>query len=63
MVVFIDVEPCSLVEMCRRLGDAYCFSHNFHGSGGSKHLETSVNLYETTRRNTTEDSHCLPFKL
>jgi hypothetical protein len=45
MVVFWVVAPCSLVEVYRRMVEAASTS------------ETSVNFYQTTRRNNPEDSH------
>jgi hypothetical protein len=48
MTVFWDVAPCSLVEMYRRIRDAYCLHHQ-----GNE----LFSLYQTTRRNFPEDSH------
>jgi hypothetical protein len=42
------IEPCSLVEVYRRFIGACCLNHHT--------FETSVNVYQTTRRN-PEDSH------
>jgi hypothetical protein len=52
MKTFWDFAPCSLVEVYRRFRGACCL----HSQGD----ETSVNFYETTRRNIPED-YCLPF--
>jgi hypothetical protein len=50
MTVLWDVAPCSLVEICRRFKSAYCLHHQDTS-------KMSVDIYETTRRNITEDSH------
>jgi hypothetical protein len=54
-----DVAPCFLVEVCRRFTSAFCLHH--HGDPlmmeAVSTYETSVNLYQTTRRNIPEDSH------
>jgi hypothetical protein len=49
--VFWDVAPYSLVEVYRRFRGACCF----HQQTGST-SKTSVNFYQTTRRNIPEDS-------
>jgi hypothetical protein len=45
-IVFWDVAPCSLVDIDRRIAVKATSSS-----------ETSVNIYQTTRRNIPEDSH------
>jgi hypothetical protein len=55
MTVFWDVAPCSLVEINRRFGDAYCHIIVLMMEAVST-SETSVKLYQTTRRNISEDS-------
>jgi hypothetical protein len=61
MTVFWAAAPRSLVEAYRRFRGICCLYHQgYHRhnhDGGSKHLWTSVNFYQTTRRNTPEDSH------
>jgi hypothetical protein len=47
MAVLWDIAPCSLVEVYRRFGDAYYLHHQGD--------ETSVNFYQTTRRNIPEE--------
>jgi hypothetical protein len=49
MTVFWDVAPCSLVEIYRRFRGACPLHH--------QRDESSVDFYQTTRRNITEDSH------
>jgi hypothetical protein len=58
ITVLWDVAPYSLVETDRRFRDPYCFHHHHHSpdDGGST-CETSVNFYETTRRNISKDGH------
>jgi hypothetical protein len=69
MTVCWDVAQCSVVEVYRRFRGAYCLHHQ-----GDKWLialmmeavstsETSINVYQTTRRNVPEESryqtrHC-----
>jgi hypothetical protein len=55
--VFWDVAPCSLVEVYRRFRGAYCFHHQGDDNGVANTSKTSVNFYQTTRRNILEDSH------
>jgi hypothetical protein len=50
MTVFWVVAPCSLVEINRRFRDAMMMV-------AVSISETSVNFYETIRRNIPEDSH------
>jgi hypothetical protein len=52
--VFWDVAPCSLV-VCQRFRGACCL----HRQGDASTSETSVNFYQTTRRNIPEDRHLL----
>jgi hypothetical protein len=55
--VFLDVAPCSHVEVYRRFRGAYCLHHQ--GAlmmEAVRTSETSVNIYLTTRRWITEDS-------
>jgi hypothetical protein len=54
MAVFCVVTPCSLVEVYRRFRGASCLHHQMDASPT---FESSVNFYQTTRRNSTEDSH------
>jgi hypothetical protein len=51
MTVFWDVAPCSLVELYRHFRGADLMMEAASAS------ETSVNFYQTTRRNIPEDSH------
>jgi hypothetical protein len=58
-VFWVDV-TCSVVEVYRRFGGACCL----HNQGfialvmeAASVSETSVNFYQTTRRNNPEDSH------
>jgi hypothetical protein len=51
MDVFWDVAPCSLVEIDRCFGGAYCFHHQ------GVVYSSSVNIYQTIRRNIPQDSH------
>jgi hypothetical protein len=47
----------SLVELYRRFRDVYCLHHqgdDHHDYGGNAFSETSVYLYETTRRHIIE---------
>jgi hypothetical protein len=46
---------CSLVEVYRRFRGACCLHHQ--GDEVASTSETSVNLYQTTRRNNPEESH------
>jgi hypothetical protein len=64
MAVFWDVAPCSPVEVYRRFRGGCCLHHQDDDGGvidlmmeAASISETSVNFYETTRRNTPEDSH------
>jgi hypothetical protein len=60
MTVFWDVTPCSLVQVYRRFRGICCLHHQgvllialmMEAAGTS---ETSVNFYQTTRRNIPED--------
>jgi hypothetical protein len=54
MTVFWDVAPCSLVEVYPCLRGALMIK-------AASTSETSVNVYETTRRNILEDSHIQPY--
>jgi hypothetical protein len=49
-------KPCSLVEIVLGFRGANCLHHQ-GDDGGISTSETSVNFYETTRRNIQEDSH------
>jgi hypothetical protein len=51
MAVFWVVAPCNLVEVCRRFRERRALMME-----ASNTTETSVNLYQTTRRNKPEDS-------
>jgi hypothetical protein len=55
MTVFWDVATCSLVEVYRRFRGAYCDIALMMEAESTS--ETSVNFYQTTRRNNPEDSH------
>jgi hypothetical protein len=52
MTVFWDVAPCSLVKVFLRFIDACCLIIKAASTS-----ETSVNFYQTTRRNTPENTH------
>jgi hypothetical protein len=56
MAVFWVVVPRSLVEVYRRFRGACCFHHQ-----GDVTSKTSVNFYQTTRRNNPENSHLQDF--
>jgi hypothetical protein len=53
--------PCSLVEVFRRFRDAFCLHHQGDDpvmmEAASTSSETSLNSYQTTRRNIPEDSY------
>jgi hypothetical protein len=51
MTVFWNIS-CYLVDPARRFRGVYCLHHQADESS-----ETSVNIYQTTRRNIPEDSH------
>jgi hypothetical protein len=51
MTVFWDIAPCSLLETDRNFSAIALMVETINTS------ETSVNFYETTRRNIPEDSH------
>jgi hypothetical protein len=67
MAVFWVVATCSLVEVYRRFRGTCSFHHQAmifaRGllialmTGAKSTSETSVNVYQTTRRNNPEDSH------
>jgi hypothetical protein len=52
MAVFSVVAPCSLVEIYRRCRVLIALMMEVTSTS-----ETSVNFYQTTRRNKAEDSH------
>jgi hypothetical protein len=54
MVVFWVVAPCSLVKVYRRFRGLIALMMEAASTS-----ETSVNFYQTTRRNNLEDSHLL----
>jgi hypothetical protein len=60
MTVFWDVALCSLVEIDQSFRGAYCLHHQNLMIEEVCTSETSVNFYETTWRNITEDSHLHP---
>jgi hypothetical protein len=55
MTVFWDIAPCSLVEIYQRFGGAYFLHHQSDHAVSTS--ETSMNIYQTTRRNIREDSY------
>jgi hypothetical protein len=55
MAVFWGFEPCSLVYIDRRFRGAYCLVALMMEAVNTS--ETSVSIYQTTRRNIPEDSH------
>jgi hypothetical protein len=55
MTVFWDAAACSMVDVNRRFRDACCF----HQQGD----RSSVNVYQTARRDNPEDSHLRVFCL
>jgi hypothetical protein len=55
MAVFLDVEPCALVDTDRRFTGAYGAVALMMEAVSTS--EASVNIYQTTRRNNQEDSH------
>jgi hypothetical protein len=59
MAVFWIVAQCSLVEVYRRLKGACCLSYSLIAlmMEAASISESSVNFYQTTRRNIPEDSH------
>jgi hypothetical protein len=64
MAVFWDVAPCSLAEIDRRFRRTYCLHHCIRAillialmMEAVSTSETTVNFYQTTRRNIPEDSH------
>jgi hypothetical protein len=52
MTVFRSVATCSIIETARRFRSSYCLHHQ--GDDSVSTSETSVNFYETARRNTIE---------
>jgi hypothetical protein len=56
VAVFWVVAPCSLVEVNRRFRGACGLHHQGDESSIPLDSETSVNFYQTTRRNNPEDS-------
>jgi hypothetical protein len=44
MAVLCDVAPCGLVETDQRFRDSYCFHHEGHNDGSSKHLRNIGNI-------------------
>jgi hypothetical protein len=62
MAVFWVVAPCSMVEVYRRFRGSCCLHHqgddvSYLMMEAASTSETSVNFYQTTRRNNPEDSH------
>jgi hypothetical protein len=57
MAVFRIVAPCSLVEVYRRSRGACIISAIALMMAAASTSETSVNFYQTTQRNNSEDSH------
>jgi hypothetical protein len=58
MAVFQVVATCSLVEVYRRFRCAWCLHHQSNDLiEAASTSETSVNSYQTTQRNKTEDRH------
>jgi hypothetical protein len=58
--VLWDVAPCCLVDIDRRFRGAYCLHYKGEAVSSS---ETSVSIYQITRRNIPEDSHVRPEEL
>jgi hypothetical protein len=56
MAVFWVAATCGLVKVYRCFRGACCFRHRPYDEATST-SETSVNFYQSTQRNTTEDSH------
>jgi hypothetical protein len=54
MVVFWDVVPCSLLDVCRL---SVVFAASIISEMSNRTSETLANFYQTTRRNNPEDSH------
>jgi hypothetical protein len=52
-----DVKPCRLVEVYRRFGGIYYLhlQSRIVGQASSEQGDTSVNVYQTTRRHIIED--------
>jgi hypothetical protein len=61
MAVFWVVAPCSLAEVYRHFRGACCLHHRgddiFLIMEAASTPKTSVNFYQTTRRNNPEDGH------
>jgi hypothetical protein len=63
MTAFLDIAPCSLVEGDRRFRSVYCLHHqgdewlNALMMEAVRTSETSVNFYQTTRRDVPEGCH------
>jgi hypothetical protein len=64
MTVFWDVAPCCFAEVYRRFRGPCCLHHQGDESGvialmmvAASTSETSVNFYQTTRRNIPQDSN------
>jgi hypothetical protein len=55
MAILWIVAACSLVGFYRRFRGSCCLHHQ--GDDHPETSETSVNFYQTTRRNNPEDSH------
>jgi hypothetical protein len=55
MAVFCIVAPWSLIEVYGRFRGAFCLIRAV--MEGVRACETSVNSYQSTRRNNPEDSH------
>jgi hypothetical protein len=55
MAVFWVIATCSLVEVCRHFKGVCCIHHQVDEATSTS--ETSVNFYQNTRRDNSEDSH------
>jgi hypothetical protein len=57
MAVFWVVAPCNLVDVYRRFRGTYCLHHQGDlMTEEASTSETSVNFFQTTRRNIPEDT-------
>jgi hypothetical protein len=63
MAVFWVVAPCGLVEVYRRLRDAFYLHHQGDPlmMEAASTTKTSVNFYQISRRNIPECSHLIKY--